>query len=303
MSDGDVGVSPGIVASIIAACTVVAATAGAPRQFVSSVNLVEAYATVTDRSGATVTGLRSSDFEVLDDGRPQTIQAFAAGDVPLAVAVAIDHSASMAGSRLRLASVAARSFLARLRPSDQAMVLGISSEVEVLAPLSTDRAAQGRAIEGLQPWSTTSLNDAIIAALDRIQDARGRRGLLVLSDGEDRYSHASSEDVLARARRDDVMVYPVALGPRLPPLFPELAVLTGGRSFHVDDPRRLEQTLGDIARELRYQYLLGYSPHEPRSGAGQLPPVHEGDLRWHTIQVRVKRPDVRVRARDGYYGR
>jgi Ca-activated chloride channel family protein len=291
-----------IVASIAVACTI-AASAAARRQYASSVNLVEAYVTVTDRSGQPVTGLQSTDFEVLDDGQPQAIQAFAAGDFPLAVALAIDHSASMTGNRLRLASVAARSFLGRLRPTDQAMILAVSSEVEVVAPLSTDRAAQARAIESLQPWSTTSLNDAIIAAIDRIQSARGRRGLIVLSDGEDRYSEASAQDVLARARRSDVMVYPVALGQRLPPLFPELAVATGGRSFHVDDPRRLDQTLADIARELRYQYLLGYAPPEKTTAAGQLPSVGGEDLRWHTIQVRVKRPDVRVRARDGYYGR
>jgi Ca-activated chloride channel homolog len=298
-----VGAAVGIVASIAAACIVLDASSAGPRQFATSVNLVEAYVTVSDPSGAPVTGLQSSDFEVLDDGKPQAIQAFAAGDFPLSVALAIDHSASMAGNRLRLASVAARSFLGRLQPSDQAMILGVSSEVEVLAPLSTDRAAQARAIEGLQPWSTTSLNDAIITALDRIQPARGRRGLIVLSDGEDRYSDASAGDVLARARRGDVMVYPVALGPRLPPLFPELAVVTGGRSFHVDDPRRLEPTLADIAHELRYQYLLGYAPPEPGSRAGQLPSAGGENLRWHTIQVRVKRPHVRVRARDGYYGR
>ena len=92
------------------------AAATPARQFSSAVNLVEAYVTVTDRTGAPVTGLRASDFEVLDDGQPQAIQAFAAGDFPLSVALAIDHSASMAGNRLRLASVAARSFLGRLRP-------------------------------------------------------------------------------------------------------------------------------------------------------------------------------------------
>jgi Ca-activated chloride channel family protein len=263
------------------------------------VDLVEAYVTVTDRSGDPLTDLRESEFELLDDGRPQPIQAFAAGDFPLSVALAIDHSASMAGSRLRLASVAARSFLGRLRPSDQAMILGISSEVQVLAPLSTDRTVQARAVESLRPWTSTALNDAIVAAIDRLREARGRRGLVVLSDGEDRYSEARDDDVLARARRADVMVYPVALGPRLPPLFPQLAVATGGRSFHVGDPRRLEQTLTDIARELRHQYLLGFAPDE----RGVERPPDPGQLRWHTIEVRVKRAGARVRARDGYYGR
>jgi VWFA-related protein len=86
-------------------------------------------------------------------------------------------------------------------------------------------------------------------------------------------------------------------------LFPELAVLTGGRSFHVDDPRRLDQTLADIARELRYQYLLGYAPPDRAAGAAPSRAGGGGDGRWHAIQVRVKRSDVQVRARDGYYER
>lgn len=262
-------------------------------QFASSVDLVEVYATVTDRSGAPVKGLTAADFEVLDEGRPQTIQAFAAGDFPLSVALAIDHSASMAGTRLRLASVASRAFLARLRPEDQAMIVGVSSEVEVLAPLSTDRTAQAQAVARLEPWSTTSLNDAIIAGIDLIQPGRGRRGLIVLSDGEDRYSQARPEDVLARARRANVLVYPIALGKRLPPLFPEVAVLTGGRSFHPADPGKINQALTDIANELREQYLLGYAP--ARDGTAE----EEGG--WHDIYVRVRRPGVQVRARDGYF--
>lgn len=286
----------------LAACGLLAGLAAAlpAAQFSSSVNLVEVYATVTDRSGEPVTGLRAADFEVLEDGRPQTIQAFAAGDFPLSLALALDHSASMAGNRLRLASAAARAFLTRLRWEDQVMIVGISSEVEVLAPLSTDRAAQANAVESLQPWSTTSLNDAVIAGIDLIQAGRGRRGLIILSDGEDRYSEARPEEVLARARRSNVMVYPIAIGKRLPPLFPQLAVLTGGRSYQVDDPKRLDQVLADIARELRYQYLLGYAPR--RDTPSGLPAVAPDDSGWHAIQVRVRRPDAEVRARDGYYG-
>jgi Ca-activated chloride channel family protein len=291
----------GIVAPILAACTVTLAGGSGPaRQFSSGVNLVEAYVTVTDGSGEPVTGLQVSDFEIFDDGQPQAVQAFAAGDFPLSIALAVDHSASMAGARLRLATAAARSFLGRLRSSDQVMVVGVSSEVEVLAPLSTDRTAQVRAIERLQPWSTTSLNDAIVAGLDLIQPAAGRRGLIVLSDGEDRYSEATPGQVLSSARRAGVMVYAVALGKRLPPLFPELAVATGGRSFHADDPRRLEPVLSQIARELRFQYLIGYAPPDRTTPQ---PPASEDQPRWHSIQVRVKRPGVQVRFRDGYFGR
>jgi Ca-activated chloride channel homolog len=278
-----------------------------PRQFACSVDLVEVYVTVTDREGRPVAGLGRVDFEVLDDGRPQAIQAFVAGDFPLSVALAVDHSASMAGPRLRMASVAAAAFVNRLRPEDQAMVIGISSDVEVLAPLSTDRAAQVRAIDGLRPWSATSLNDAIVAGLRLMQPARGRRGLVLLSDGEDRYSEATPAQVLERARRAGVMVYPVALGKRLPPLFVELAALTGGRSYQAPDPQRLGQALADVAAELRDQYLLGYAPslapETPDAGAPGTPAVGGPDERWHSIQVRVKRDGLRVRAREGYYGR
>lgn len=289
------GRSPSLILPVALAAIVLQGTGTrAAPQFASSVNLVEVYATVSDRSGVPVTGLGPGDFEIFEDGRPQAIQVFTAGDFPLSVAMAIDHSASMAGAPLRVAAGAARRFLARLRPEDQAMILGVSSEVTVLAPLSLDRGAQARAIDGLRPWSATSLNDALIAGIDVIQQARGRRGLVVLSDGEDRYSEAQPHEVLERARRADVLVYPIAVGRRAPPLFAEVAALTGGRSFHARESRALDRALTDVAIELRSQYLLGYAPARQASAARE--------AGWRSIEVRVGRSDLRVRARDGYYG-
>jgi len=285
---------PCLLAAGLAAAALLAAGTGAAPQFASSVSLVEVYATVSDRAGVPVTGLQSADFEILEDGRPQAIQAFAAGDFPLSVALAIDHSASMAGSRLRAAASASRRFLTRLRREDQVMILGVSSDVTVLTPLSRDRAAHARAIDGLRPWGATSLNDAIIAGIGLIQPARGRRGLVILSDGEDRYSEAQPHDVLAHARRADVLVYPTAIGRRAPAIFAELAALTGGRSFHPRNEKGIDRALDEIATELRTQYLLGYAPSREGT-AGQ-----EGG--WHSIEVRVRGNGLRVRARDGYFG-
>lgn len=280
-------------AGLAAAVLLLVAAHRPDAQFSTSVDLVEAYVTVVDRVGRPVEGLQAGDFELTEDGRPQAIQAFAAGDFSLAIALAVDHSASMAGRPLTLAVAAARGFLDRLRPDDQAMAIGISSDVEVAAPLSTDRDRLAEALAGLQPWGATSLNDAIVAALDLIGPGKGRRALIVLSDGEDRYSGTSEAGVLERARRAGVLVYPIAVGRHDSALFPRLAVLTGGRSFHPSDPKRLARALDDISRELRHQYLLGYAP-----ARGQEP----GAETWHAIQVRVRRPDVQVRARDGYYG-
>ena len=256
-------------------------------------NLVEVYATVTDRAGEPVTGLAQSDFTVLEDGAARAITAFAAGEFPLAVAIGLDRSFSMGGRDNRLAVVksAARTLVGALRPDDQVMIVAIGSDTAVAAPLSADHAAALAAIDRLDAWGTTPLYDATLGALDAIQPARGRRALVLLSDGNDRYSSATAAEALERARRADVMIYPVALGSARPPLFAELSSVTGGRSFLASDPKTLPDTLRRIARELRQQYLLGYTPTRP--------PV-PGSGEWRSITVRVKRADVHVHARDGY---
>jgi Ca-activated chloride channel family protein len=197
----------------------------------------------------------------------------------------------MAGEPLRLAKQASQAFLRELKPGDRSMVVAISNEVEVIAPLSADREAQARAISALDAWSTTALHDAIVEALERLEPEPGRQALVVFSDGTDRYSRHTAADVLERARRSQALVYPIAIGRTRPALLSELAVLTGGRSFLLRDARELQQTLSTIARELRYQYLLGYTPAKS---------IERGDREWRSIRVTLKRPGMRVRARDGY---
>jgi Ca-activated chloride channel family protein len=264
-------------------------------QFTSGVNLVEVYATVTDAQGEPVTGLTAADFRVAEDGALQTVSAFAAGEFPLSVAIAIDRSFSMGGrdQRLAVAKSAARTFVAALRPEDEAMVVAIGGDTAVLAPLSADRAEALSAIGRLDAWGTTPLYDATLAALDAIQPARGRRALVLLSDGTDRYSDTTAADLVQRVRGYDVLIYPVAVGPARPPVFAELAAATGGRSFFVRDPAALAATMKTIAMELRVQYLLGYVPARDRTG----------DPSWHAIDVKVTRPGLRVRAREGYVSR
>ena len=267
-------------------------------QFTSGVSLVEVYATVTDSRGEPVTDLKASDFRVRQDGTPQSITTFAAGEFPLAVAIGFDRSFSMAGKagskddRLAAAKSAARAFVAALRRDDQVMVIAIGSDTVVVAPLSTDHAAALAAIDRLDAWGTTPLYDATLAALDAIQSAKGRRALVLLSDGTDRYSETNAADLVDQARRRDVLVYPIAIGSVRPPVFAELATATGGRSFFVKDPREIAAILTTIARELRVQYLLGYVPPMPSEGSA-----------WHAIEVDVDRRGVRVRARDGYFAR
>jgi Ca-activated chloride channel family protein len=266
---------------------------GPVAQFSSGVQLIEVYATVTDAKGELVTGLRQSDFQVFENDRPEEISAFAAGEFPLTVALGVDRSFSMAGEPLRLAKLASQTFLRRLKPEDRAMVVAIGNNAEVVAPLSNDHQAQIQAIAALDAWSTTSLNDAIVAALDRLEPEKGRQALVVFSDGVDRYSRATTAEVIARARRGQALIYPITMGRSRVPAAVELATLTGGRSFVLRDAKELERTLATIARELRYQYLIGYAPSVA---------VRPGVREWRSIRVTLKNDarGLRVRARDGY---
>jgi Ca-activated chloride channel family protein len=159
--------------------------------------------------------------------------------------------------------------------------------VETIAPLSRDRAALVAAVDRIEPWGTTPLHDAIVECLDRIVSARGRRALVILSDGLDRYSRASADDVRARAKAAGVLIYPVVIGRAIPPLLAGLADASGGRAFRVDQTSSLARAFTDVAFELRHQYLLGYEP--PAGPRG-----------WRSISVAVAGRTLSVRARSGY---
>ena len=150
-----------------------------------------------------------------------------------------------------------------------------------------------RALARLDAFGTTGLYDSVARAIALTQAGKGRRALLLLSDGADRYSTTSADAALDEARRSDVMVYPIALGTVPTPFFQELARVTGGRAYPAREPGLLNDTVKRVARELRFQYLIGYVPARAAGGASE----------WRTITVRVKRAGVSVRAREGYVAR
>jgi Ca-activated chloride channel family protein len=242
-----------------------------------------------------VRDLTAADVRIREDGSPQTISAFTAGEFPLAVAVGLDRSFSMGAgrtSRLDTAKSAARAFIEALKPADQVMVIAIGSETTVVAPLSTKHEAALAAIDRLDAWGTTPLYDAMAGALDAIQSAKGRRALAYFVLHE-RIDVRSALGLALCVAGLSVLVYPVAIGSQRPAVFAELATASGGRSFFQTDSRELSATLTSIANELRSQYLLGYTPARPVAA----------EPSWHSIEVVVNRPGVRVRARDGYYSK
>ncbi len=262
-------------------------------QFSAGTELVEVYVSVSDSAGRPVTNLPRDAFTVREDGAVESITTFAAGTMPLALGIAVDRSFSMAGRPLAAAKSGARRLLDVLRAADQTMVVAVGSQVETLVPLSPDRQRAREIVSSLTPWGTSPLGDATIAAIAKVAAGSGRRALAFFTDGRERYNETERAAVLDKVRGGSVLVYPIAVGDEPTPLLDELATTSGGRAFAARDVREAERAAETLAEDLRNQYLLGYAPTRP---------VDQGPETWRSIRVTVARPNVTVRARDGYFG-
>jgi Ca-activated chloride channel homolog len=280
----------GLAAALVAAPLALSGSGRA--QFSAATDLVEVYVSVSDSTGRPVTGLPREAFTVHEDGVRQSITTFAAGTMPLALGVAMDRSFSMAGRPLATAKAGALRLLDSLEPGDRTMVVAVGSQVETLVPLSAERQRARQMVSSLTPWGTSPLGDATIAAIARVAEGSGRRALAFFTDGRERYNEAERAAVLDRVRRGSVLVYPVAVGGTPTPLLVELAAASGGRSFSARDNREAVRAAAALAEDLRHQYLLGYAPTRPPD---------QGTEAWRSIRVAVSRPDVTIRARDGYF--
>lgn len=248
---------------------------------------------VVTRGGKFVRGLALSDFALKQDGVPQAIESLASEDVPLDLVLAIDISGSM-GPSMDEVKVAVKKLLAQLRPGDAATLVGFNDSTFLVAERETDQRAREDAVDLLASWGGTALYDATIRAVDMVRRERGRKGVVIFSDGEDRHSVARREDALARVQSSDAMLFTVAFGrgatvPALRQGLERYARATGGRAFFARTTADLDQVFGDIVEELANQYMLSYMPRNLQR-----------DGRWHTLDVKVRSGRYQVRAREGF---
>ena len=257
-------------------------------QFASTTEAVEVYATVTDAQGEPATGLTADAFTVLEDGVGQPVTVFAAGDFPLTVALVVDRSFSMAPGGLATAKAGALRLLDQLRTRDRLTILAVGGGVETVAGFDSPRESARQALSQVALWGSSPIGDTVVRAVDALDQQRGRRAVVLWSDGVEKEAQRGRADVLEHVRRAGVLVYPVAIASSIAPLLSELAALSGGRVLQARDRKAAEAASSVVARELRHQYLLGYAP--PAGAAG-----------WRRIEVRVARPGLSVRARQGYF--
>jgi Ca-activated chloride channel family protein len=260
---------------------------------------VPVYVTVTDADKRLVPDLVLEDFEVLDNGKPQTVNVFENKPTPITTVVMIDTSGSMTAS-LGLVKDGAEQFLLRLLPTDKAQVGEFSDKIKFHpGNFIDDRDRLVYLLKNeLDFGYPTRLYDAVDESLERLEPMDGRKVVLVFTDGDDTSSKVGLGKVMDRARVKDVMVYAIGLeneyfnGQQRVRSSPDrglkkLAEDTGGGFFLLKKTTDLGDTFTRVAHELHSQYVLGFSPEAL-------------DGRIHKLDVRVKKAGMNARARKTY---
>ena len=278
--------------------------------FRAGVDVVSLNVTVTDKTGRYLQGLTEGEFSVFEDGVKQDLIYFSGTQLPTALALLIDTSASM-NERMATAQQAAVGFVDRLAAADLATIIDFDSRAEILQSFTSDQSLLQTAIRRTTAGGSTSMYNAIYIALNEYkrmraasQDEVRRQAIVVLSDGEDTSSLVAFEEVLELAKRTEVAIY--AIGLRDPNaavssqgsrgfresefVLKQFAQETGGRAFFPASANELSGIYGQVADELAAQYTVGYAPRNSRR-----------DGRWRRVVVRVERPDALARTKQGYY--
>ncbi len=275
--------------------------------FRSAIDVVSMNVTVTDPTNRYITDLTEKDFEIFEDGVKQELTLFNRTNLPVALSLLIDTSSSME-DRMSTAQDAAIGFVRKLRPTDMGEVIGFDSRAEVLQKFTNNPAELEQAIRKTVAGGSTSLNNALYISLKglkkipvRQEEEIRRQAIVLLSDGEDTSSLVSFDDVLDLARRSETAIYAIGLmedgsgtqskGFREATYaLRQLTTDTGGRAFFPADIKSLATVYGQIYDELSSQYTIGYTSKNPRR-----------DGAWRRLVVRVARPNVQARTKQGYF--
>ena len=276
------------------------------QRFRGGIELVSLSVSVTDGSAKYVTDLTQADFDVFEDGAKQTITFFSRVPQPIALAILLDTSNSME-QKLPVAQEAAIGFARRMKKEDAIEVIDFNSQVRITQAFTNDVAVLERAIRQTTVNGSTSLYNAIYISLKELKKERARsaeeirrQAIVVLSDGDDTSSLVEYDEVLNLAKRSETAIY--AIGLRQPdsgrPHFKEaefvlrqLSQETGGRVFFPSSVNELAKIYEQISEELSSQYSIAYASKNPlRNGA------------WRRIIVRVQKPNLTARTRQGYFG-
>src|SRR5687767_7423642 len=256
--------------------------------------------TVTDRKGNIVSDLAKDDFQILEDGKPQVAQYFARGDgdtsPEMHLGLMLDASGSMQND-MKLAQSAAIKFLNTLPSAEDITLVDFDTQVRITRYPQRDFARLVERIRQRKPEGWTALYDALGTYLDGAQQQDGRKILVMYTDGGDTRSALRFGETLDLLKASQVTVYAIGLventgsaRTQLQMTLRQIAETTGGQAFFPTAMKEVESAYDKVLAEINGQYHLGYvSANTATDGA------------WRKVEIKVKRGDLRVRTRKGYY--
>ena len=271
--------------------------------FHATVDLVHFGVAVLDKEGKPVAGLKAEDFQILENGKPQAVKFFAAGDPdeapPLHLGLLLDTSGSMA-SDIKDSRSAAVKFVNTLDHAADVTLVDFDTQVRVARFGPNDYPRLVERIRGRKPDGWTALYDAIGVYLNGAQTQDGQKVLVLYTDGGDTTSSLTFRDMLDLCKASDVTVYAIGYmehqgSGRLQQQseLDRVATLTGGRAYFPGVAKDLDGVFEKIQKELAARYSLGYLSTDPRT-----------DGAWRGVEIKLLRPDlkgVKLRTRSGYF--
>lgn len=309
--------------------------------FRTGVELVNVTVTVTDEYGRFVTGLRADDFEVFENGERQSISQFDSERVPVSLGIALDTSGSMVGEKIVAAQNALNRFLFDLLgESDEVFLYRFDSRPDLVQDWTEDRGAVSRALGRVKPVGGTAMYDTLADAVPLAQQgSRRKKAIVVISDGNDTSSRATSEEIRQLIRETEVLVYAIGIdasgratggaasSARTPATLPVPSPFPGRQAYTPPPPTAppptaransssSERLNTDNLRAItddsggRTEIIVSPQDLEPATAgiADELSRQYflgyvstlPKDGRWHTIDVRVRGGNYTVRARRGF---
>jgi len=273
----------------------------APFKLSVNVDLTEVHVNVTDEKDRPVGNLRKENFRVFEDRKEQQIMVFKHEDAPISLGLVIDNSRSIEPRKQRL-DAAALSFVRKSNPQDETFIIHFDDTARINRDFTDSIPALEEALAGVKPFGQTAIFDALILALEHMENAKHlKKAILLITDGVDNSSKHTMSEAIEATKRSRVAVYTVGLismsgGQKAEDALIHIAEASGGHAYFPNDVDEARMYMERVARDLREQYTLGYIPTNKNGG-------------WRSVRVDVLPPPglpattkLTANYRHGYYG-
>src|SRR5215470_3881525 len=275
----------------------------APFKLSVNVDLTEVHVNVTDEKDRPVGNLKKENFRVFEDRKEQQITVFKHEDAPISLGLVIDNSRSIEPRKQRL-DAAALSFVRKSNPNDETFIVHFDDTARIDRDFTDSIPALEEALAGVKPFGQTAIFDALILALEHMENAKHlKKAILLITDGVDNSSKHTMSEAIEATKRSRVAVYTVGLlsmsgGQKAEDALIHIAEASGGHAYFPNDVDEARLYMERVARDLREQYTLGYFPSNANRNGG-----------WRSVRVDVLPPPglppasrLTANYRHGYYG-